>query len=72
MCESIQQYVEREEKQESLRRDLIRAWEDYESTGLYVTAEEVEKWVASWWTENELPVPEASTSIQREKDRSLS
>jgi len=50
--------VEREEKQEIQRQDLIQAWEDYQATGLHATAEEVEAWIAGWGTENELPVPE--------------
>ena len=58
MREAIQQYIEREEKREAMRRDLIRAWEDYQATGLHATAEEVEEWVAGWGTENELPAPE--------------
>jgi predicted transcriptional regulator len=58
MREAIHQYVEREEKQESLRQDLINAWNDYQATGLHASAEEVEEWIASWWDENELPVPE--------------
>jgi len=58
MREAIQQYVEREESRDFMRQELIRAWEDYQATGLHATAEEVEAWVASWGTENELPVPE--------------
>ena len=58
MREAIQQYVEREEKRENLRQDLVRAWEDYQTTGLHATAEDVEAWISSWGTENELPAPE--------------
>jgi predicted transcriptional regulator len=58
MREAIQQYVEREEKREALRQDLINAWNDYQATELHAPAKEVEEWVASWWGENELPVPE--------------
>jgi predicted transcriptional regulator len=45
-------------KKESLRQDLVSAWDDYQITGLHVPAEGVEEWIASWWGENELPVPE--------------
>ena len=58
MREAVQQYVEREEKKESLRQDLISAWDDYQITGFHVPAEGVEEWIASWWDDNELPVPE--------------
>lgn len=58
MREAIMQYVEREEKREALRKDTLDAWEDFQATGLHATAEEVETWLASWGSENELPSPE--------------
>jgi predicted transcriptional regulator len=57
MREAIAQYVEREEKREALRQDCIKAWEDYQATGLHATAEEVDAWLASWGTDDELPAP---------------
>lgn len=57
MREAIKQYVEREEKREALNRDTIKAWEEFQATGLHATAEEVDKWLASWGSENELPPP---------------
>lgn len=57
MREAIQQYVDREEKREAFRQDAMRAWEEYQATGLHVTGEEVMAWVESWGTENELPPP---------------
>jgi len=57
MREAIAQYVEREEKREALIRDTVKAWEEFQATGLHATAEEVDKWLASWGTENELPAP---------------
>ena len=58
MREAIAQYVEREEKRESFRRDTLKAWEDYQATGLHATAEEVDQWLASWGDDKELPSPE--------------
>ncbi len=55
--EAIEQYVEREEEREAFNQDTIRAWEDYQATGLYATADEVEKWLATWGTDNEAPAP---------------
>lgn len=46
MREAITQYVEREERRESLRQDTLRAWEDYRTTGRHVTAEEADAWLA--------------------------
>ncbi|TQE91692.1 MAG: ribbon-helix-helix protein, CopG family [Spiribacter salinus] len=57
MREAISQYVEREEKREALRLETLKAWEEFQETGLHATAEEVDRWLASWETENELPAP---------------
>ncbi len=57
MCKAIDQYVDREEKREAFRQDTIKAWDEYQETGLHVTADEVETWLTSWGNENELPVP---------------
>ena len=46
MREAIEQYVNREERREQLRRDTLAAWSDYETTGLHVTAEEADAWLA--------------------------
>lgn len=47
MKEAIRQFVDREERQEALRRDGIQAWEAYQATGLHVTQEEADAWMAS-------------------------
>jgi predicted transcriptional regulator len=46
MREAIEQYVEREEKRDRLRQDALAAWDDYQATGLHVTAEEADVWLA--------------------------
>jgi predicted transcriptional regulator len=46
MCEAIEQYVEREEKREQLRQHALAAWNHYQSTGLHLTAEEADSWLA--------------------------
>ena len=58
MREAIAQYVEREEARERLRQETVQAWEEFQATGLHATAEEVENWLSSWGTEDELPAPE--------------
>jgi predicted transcriptional regulator len=50
-----------EEQREALRQDTLKAWEEYQATGLHATAEEVDAWLASWGTENELPAPVCHT-----------
>ena len=46
MREAIAQYVEREEKREQLRQDALAAWTHYQTTGLHVSAEEADAWLA--------------------------
>jgi predicted transcriptional regulator len=44
--EAIEQYVEREERRERVRQDALTAWAEYQATGLHVTAEEADAWLA--------------------------
>ncbi|MDP2831776.1 MAG: ribbon-helix-helix protein, CopG family [Pseudomonadota bacterium] len=44
--EAIQQYVEREEKRDAFRQDALNAWAEYQETGLHVTLEEADAWLA--------------------------
>ncbi len=46
MREAIEEYVEREEKRQQLRRDALAAWTQYQMTGLHATAEEADAWLA--------------------------
>jgi predicted transcriptional regulator len=57
MREAIAEYVSREETRDAFRQDTLKAWEEFQTTGLHATADEVDKWLSSWGTENELPPP---------------
>jgi predicted transcriptional regulator len=46
MREAITQYIEREEKREAFRQDGMRAWQEYQATGLHATQQEAEAWLA--------------------------
>jgi predicted transcriptional regulator len=46
MREAITEYVDREERRERFRADALKAWAEFEATGLHVTAEEVDDWLA--------------------------
>jgi predicted transcriptional regulator len=46
MREAIEEYVEREEKRERFRQDALAAWTHYQTTGLHLTAEEADAWLA--------------------------
>jgi predicted transcriptional regulator len=58
MREAISQYVEREEKREAFRQDTLKAWEDYRTTGLHVTAAEADNWLAQLEQGNDVEPPE--------------
>ena len=58
MKEAILQYVEREEKRESFRQDAILAWNEYQSTGLHVTVEEADAWLAKLEEGQDVEPPE--------------
>jgi predicted transcriptional regulator len=43
--EAVEEYVDREEKREKFRQDTLAAWENYQATGLHVTAAEADAWL---------------------------
>ena len=47
ILEAIRQYVDREEKRESFRQDGIAAWQAYQATGLHLTLDEADTWLAT-------------------------
>lgn len=57
MREAIIKYVEREEKRESFRQDALRAWQEYEATGLHVSMEDADAWLAKLEEGQELELP---------------
>jgi len=46
MREAVDQFVVRKEKREQLRQDTLAAWGAYQTTGLHVTADEADAWLA--------------------------
>ena len=58
MREAIEQYVEREEKREQFRQSAIAAWNDYQATGLHVTANEADAWLAKLEDGEDAETPE--------------
>lgn len=58
MKEAIRQYVEREEQCESFRQDAILAWHEYQATGLHVTSEEADAWLAKLEEGEDVEPPE--------------
>lgn len=58
MREAIQQYVDREEKREAFRQDAMRAWEEYQATGLHLTLEEADAWLSRLEAGEDAEMPE--------------
>lgn len=58
MLEAIRQYVDREEMREAFRQDGIKAWNDFQATGLHVTMEEADAWLSSLESGTDAEPPE--------------
>lgn len=58
MREAIRQYVEREEKREAFRQDGIKAWNEYQATGMHVTVQEADAWLAKLESGQDVDPPE--------------
>lgn len=58
MREAIAQYVEREEKREAYLRDAQNAWDDFQRTGLHISAEEADEWLTQLAAGNDVEPPE--------------
>lgn len=58
MREAVSQYVEREERREAMRQDALRAWAAYQESGLHVTHDEADAWMAELETGNDVGPPE--------------
>lgn len=58
MREAIAEYVVREEKREAFRQDAIRAWNEYQATGLHLTQEEADAWLARLESGQDMELPE--------------
>ena len=58
ILEAIRQYVDREEKREAFRQDGIRAWDEYQATGLHVTQDEADAWLGKLEAGDDVEPPE--------------
>ena len=44
--EAVSEFLDREEKRETMRQAALTVWEEYELTGLHVTHAEADAWLA--------------------------
>lgn len=58
MREAIAQYVEREEKRESIRQEAVDAWQDYQTTGLHVPHADMDHYLAELEAGRDAELPE--------------
>jgi predicted transcriptional regulator len=58
MREAVEQYVDREEARGRLRQDALAAWRAYTATGLHVTEDEADAWLAKLEAGEDAPPPE--------------
>jgi predicted transcriptional regulator len=58
MREAIEQYLEREEKREEFRQAGFAAWDAYQATGLHLTGDEADEWLAKLEAGEDAEVPE--------------
>lgn len=57
MVQAIEAFISREEQRESLRQEARAAHEDFMLTGLHVTAEEADAWLAELAEGNDVEPP---------------
>ncbi|MFS7243337.1 CopG family ribbon-helix-helix protein [Serratia proteamaculans] len=55
--EAIREYVEREEKRETLRKDALQAWGIYQTNGKHLSHSEVDHWLASLERGDDAEIP---------------
>ncbi len=58
MREAVEQFVDREEKREQLKQQALAAWAHYQETGLHVTGEEADAWLAKLESGEDAEAPE--------------
>ncbi|EGH2839147.1 ribbon-helix-helix protein, CopG family [Salmonella enterica] len=58
MREAIAEYVEREEKKLEYHQEALQAWRGYQKTGLHVTAEQADTWLADLEAGKDVDPPE--------------
>lgn len=57
MQEAIAEYVDRQEKLDGLRQETVAALEEFQRTGMHLTAEEVDEWLTKIAAGQTVPLP---------------
>ena len=56
--EAVYLFVEKQEAKDRWNQEATEAYNDYNTTGLHITHEELNTWLDTWGTENEQPAPQ--------------
>ena len=56
--EALEKLVREQEILQAWNQSCVDSFNEYEATGLHVTQDEVERWMDSWGSDSELPVPQ--------------
>lgn len=56
--EAVYLFVEKQEAKDRWNQEAMEAYNDYKTTGLHITHEELDTWLDTWGTENEQPAPQ--------------
>ena len=56
--QAVEKLVEEQEKLQAWNQSRLDSFNEYKTTGLHVTQDEVEKWMDSWGSDTELPAPQ--------------
>ena len=56
--QAVEKLVDEQEKLQAWNQSCMDSFNEYKTTGLHVTQDEVEKWMDSWGSDNELAPPQ--------------
>ena len=59
--QAVENLVQEQEKVQAWNQSCIDSFTEYNTTGLHVSHDEVEKWMDSWGSDKELPPPKCHT-----------
>ncbi|MCU7837123.1 MAG: CopG family ribbon-helix-helix protein [gamma proteobacterium symbiont of Taylorina sp.] len=57
MLEAIRDYIKRYEVEEQFSQEALASWKSYKETGQHLTGQEVQDWLSTWGTDNEIEAP---------------
>ena len=55
--EAVKAFIDKKERDYAFNQSCINSYNHFLETGLHVTEDEIDRWVDSLGTENELPIP---------------